>query len=289
MNRTETAALDQHPAVRDYVLVGMGALTVMVAALLLRRPDGWVMLPAFLGALALMFRWRAGPVIVLLAVLALLASWWLGTNLGSLAATVLVWLWRLLNGFWVPLRFRRFQPPERGALPVADVLLALSLLTYAAAHYRLQGLVGSLFPSDPRQKRAAARQGKAELNRFKASLRRSPELVTVREIVLLLAALAVCVGLAHLGWTWLRVRETELALPDPVWRGVLVLWLLGGSVLAAAGVLRYLALRRMTPPEAALLLQDVLWRETRREQRRLNRWLAWAWLRRRRREDKEQS
>jgi hypothetical protein len=60
-------------------------------------------------------------------------------------------------------------------------------------------------------------------------------------------------------------------------------------VLAVAALLRYLALRRMTPPEAGLYLQDVLWRETRREQRRLNRWLAWAWLRRRRREEREQS
>jgi hypothetical protein len=32
----------------------------------------------------------------------------------------------------------------------------------------------------------------------------------------------------------------------------------------------------MSPEEAALYLQDELWRQTRREQARLNRWLAWA-------------
>jgi hypothetical protein len=35
----------------------------------------------------------------------------------------------------------------------------------------------------------------------------------------------------------------------------------------------------MTAEEATLFLQDVLWKETRGEQRRLNRWSAWARLR----------
>ena len=90
--------------------------------------------------------------------------------------------------------------------------------------------------------------------------------------------------MANLFWSWLRRRETELEVADAAWQGMLVLWLVGGGVLAVAAMLRYLALRRLTAPEAALYLQDVLWRETRGEQRRLNRWLAWAWLRRRRRD-----
>jgi len=40
----------------------------------------------------------------------------------------------------------------------------------------------------------------------------------------------------------------------------------------------------MRPEEAALFLQDTLWRETSREQRRINRWIAWA---RRRQRGKE--
>ena len=34
--------------------------------------------------------------------------------------------------------------------------------------------------------------------------------------------------------------------------------------------------------EAKLFLQDTLWQETRREQRRIQRWLVWSRLRRRR-------
>ena len=105
---------------------------------------------------------------------------------------------------------------------------------------------------------------------------------------MLLVALAACAVGAALFWSWLQGQETDLVILDTAWQGILVLWLLGGAVLAAASVLRYLALRRMTPAEAELYLQDVLWRETRGEQRRLNRWLAWAWLRRRRREEKEE-
>ncbi len=277
------AALDDHPAVRDHVLVGMGALTLLVAALVLRRPDPWVLLPAFLGALGLLFRWRTAPLLVLLAVVLLLASWWLGTDPGRLGTFVMHWLRWWLTGWWrgrVPLA--RTGTPSRGARPLSDLLLAVSLLAYAAAHYRLQGLVWRVLPPDPRVPRAA-RRGR------EGTLRRPADQAAAGELIVLLPALAAWAVLAALLWTWLRRRETDLEMADSSWQAILVLWLLGGGVLAAAGLLRYLALRRMTPTEAALYLQDVLWRETRREQGRLNRWLAWAWLRRRRREEKETS
>src|SRR5258708_6799777 len=90
---------EQHPAVRDYGLVCMGALTVMVLALVLRRADGWALLPGFLGALGLIFRWRAAPLIVALAVVLVLWSWWIGTDPGRLMlyAIVVVPRW-LLHG-----------------------------------------------------------------------------------------------------------------------------------------------------------------------------------------------
>jgi hypothetical protein len=286
----KSAALDEHPAVRDHTFVCAGALTAMVAALVLRRPDPWVLLPAFLGMLGLLFRWRAGPVILLLAVVLLLWSWSLGTDPGQLILYAVRWLrWWLISWWRGPFPQYRSGAPSRGVLPPSDLLLAASLLTYAAAQYRLQGLVGRLFPSDPRRERAAARRGKGKDNKAEESQGRSPDLVTARELVVLLPALAACAGLASLIWARLRVRETELEIADSSWQGILVLWLLGGGVLVVSALLRYLALRRMTPPEASLYLQDLLWRETRREQSRVNRWLAWAWLRRRRGEDKEPS
>ncbi|HKI35340.1 MAG TPA: hypothetical protein VKA46_26010 [Gemmataceae bacterium] len=285
-----TPPLDQHPAVRDHVFVCMGALALMLVALVLRRPDPWALFPPFIGALGLLFRWRAAPVMVLLAIVLLLFSWWHATNPGRIVFYAL-----FLVKFWL-FGLGPTRPPSWGAgrpwreiLPFSDLLLAVSLLAYAAGQYRLQGLTVRLFPSDPRQGRAAARRGSAEATKVKEALRRSPDLVSRREIVVLLLALPACGGLASLFWAWLSGRRTQFLIADEAWQGMLVLWLLGGGVLAAAAVLRYLALRRMTPAEAAMYLQDVLWRETRGEQRLLNRWLAWAWLRRRRREEKEQS
>jgi hypothetical protein len=264
---------DQHPAARDYGLVCMGALTLMVAALVLRRPDPWVLLPALLGALGLMFRWRAGPVIVLLAVLLLLVAWWLGTSPGRIFVYALGWVLWLVGRFRGRLPPWRTGPLSRDILPASDFLLAVSVLTYAAAQYRLQGMTRRLFPAKRGEDAAC----------------RSPALVTGREVMRLLASAVACGVGAALFWRWLQGRSTDLEISDPAWQGMLVGWLLGGGILAAATGLRYLALRRMSPAEAQLYLQDELWRETRREQRRLNRWLAWAWLRRRRREEREKS
>jgi len=276
---------DQHPGARAYALVCLGALSMMVMALVLRRPDPWALFPGLVGGLALLFRWRGGPLFVLLAVVVLLGSWWYGVNPGWLLFALVTWVQRLLAGHWVGSLRLPFpgRLPSRAVLPVSDLLLAVSLLAYAAGHYRLQGLVGRLFPPDPRRRRDVAGHGSEE------AWRRSPELVTSAEIVVLLVVAPACGGLAYLFWSWLRGQVTDLEVLDSAWRGILALWLLGSGLLAAAGLLRYLALRRMTPTEAALYLQDVLWRETRGEQRRLNRWLAWAWLRRRRREEKESS
>jgi hypothetical protein len=285
MNEPDTPA-----GVRAYSFACLAALALMVVALALRRPDPWVLFPAALGLLALLFRWRAGPLLVLLAVMLLLWTWWLGTNPGSLLLSLIGslvgWVWRVwrVGNWWWHVRLPRTWLRSRGPLPVSDSLLALSLLGYAAAHYRLQGLLVRLFPPEPRRRGAAAGQ------RHEEAPRRSPGSVTGREVVVLLLALAACGGLAALFWAWLQDQHAEDSPIGPsAWQGILVLWLLGGGVLVAAALLRYLALRRMTPPEAALYLQDVLWHETRREQRRLNRWLAWAWLRRRRREPRESS
>jgi hypothetical protein len=75
-------------------------------------------------------------------------------------------------------------------------------------------------------------------------------------------------------------KETELDIDDRWWRLMVLVWLFGLMFLVAAGVLRYLGQRWVKPEEAALFLQDTLWRETSREQRRINRWIAWAARRR---------
>jgi len=281
---------DQHPGVSGYVLICIGALALMAVALVLRRADAWALFPVLVGGLALILRWRAGPLMVLLAVVLLLWSWWLGTDPGWLGLTAVNWVRRwLLSGWWAYIRLPRRGLPSRQVLPLSDWLLAVSLVSYAAGQYRLQGLLERVFPPDPRTKRQAAAVDPGPGKPAATPPRRAPESVTTREFVVLLLALPACCGVASLFWVWLRRQETDLPMADSAWQGLLILWLLGGGVLAAAGLLRYLTLRHWTRTEAAMYLQDVLWKETRREQRRLNRWLAWAWLRRQRREARRPS
>jgi hypothetical protein len=65
---------------------------------------------------------------------------------------------------------------------------------------------------------------------------------------------------------------------------MLLVWLLGLVFLVASALLSYLAQGRARPEEAALVLQDEAWRETSREQRRIQRWRVWARRRQRRKE-----
>jgi hypothetical protein len=115
--------------------------------------------------------------------------------------------------------------------------------------------------------------------------------VSAEEYTLLLIPLPLCAGLAEVCLALLPTRPVVLDLPlhwwqatarlPAAWWGALILvWMLSLGWLVVSSLLNYWGQRRMTPEEATVLLQDTLWHETRREQRRLNRWLAWARLRR---------
>lgn len=99
-------------------------------------------------------------------------------------------------------------------------------------------------------------------------------------------ALAACTETAGVLWGWIREQKPLLNFSLAVSHMMWLLWVVGGGTALVCGLLRCWAWRQLTPEEALLYLQDVAWRETRREQRRLNRWLAWAWLQRSRREGK---
>src|SRR5262249_25263983 len=166
------------------------------------------------------------------------------------------------------LRPALLRPYEGFGLP--DVLLCAGTFAYIAAHYRLLSVARRIFPTDPRRR----------LPRDAPEERRSSCLVSGGEIVKLLASLPTWIGLAWLCWRWLENKETELDIDDRWWRLMVLVWLFGLMFLVTAGVLRYLGQRSAKPEVAALYLQDTLWRETSREQRRINRWIAWAARRR---------
>jgi hypothetical protein len=158
----------------------------------------------------------------------------------------------------------------------ADLLLCAGTLAYCAGHYRLLSVARRIFPEDPRRR---VTQGTPQE-------RRSPRLVAGREILTLLAPLPLWIALAWVCWHWLEGTQPEpLEIDDRWWQVMILAWLFGLMFLFAAALLRYASQGRMRPNEAALFLQDTLWRETSREQRRINRWISWARRRQQRREE----
>jgi hypothetical protein len=246
------------PGVRDYLLVcGVALAVILLVGVLDRGMACGTLVPVLIGVLGLITRWSSAPLLLVF----------------TLVGFELV---------LVPLRnFAYARDPDEFS-PVGALLLSAAVLAYVAAHYRLQGLVGQLFPADPRRPggRIPRRQRPPGLRPEEVVVRqrRSPRLVTPREVLRLVVALPVWALLGLVLWYALVAEWNFLELPPVGWRLLVLAWLFGLGLLAGAAVLQYLGLERMPPAEAALLLQDELWRETRGEQRRINRWLAWARL-----------
>lgn len=162
---------------------------------------------------------------------------------------------------------------------ILDGLVAAAVLAYAAGHYRLQGLLSHIYPADPRRREEPVpRSGWFRfLPRRPAvvQFRRTGGLVSAEEISRLLLMLPLWAVFAQVIWNGLPLGANP-GLVTPVWQLSVLAWLIGLSWYVAAAVLDYAGWRQATPAEAALYLQDTLWAETRREQRRLNRWLAWG-------------
>jgi hypothetical protein len=162
-------------------------------------------------------------------------------------------------------------------------------LTYLAGQFRLQGMLDHIVPIDPRRREGPPRWHVGLLSiRYQPDVvreKRAPSLVTREEIGMLILGSALWAGLAQVCWNLLPLEKANPDLPLPVWRAIILAWIIGAGLYIVFGLLNYLSQRALTAHEAALFLQDVLWKETRGEQRRLNRWTAWARLRRRQREN----
>src|SRR5206468_2410713 len=86
-------------------------------------------------------------------------------------------------------------------------------------------------------------------------------------------------ALAQLCWRAFPREWRNPGIQPPVWHAVMAAWLMGLSLFLISNLLGYWYRQQMTREEGLSLLQDTVWKETRREQRRVNRWLAWARLR----------
>lgn len=260
MSSPEPEDIGQHPAVRMHVAICLVALLVLLVNLLLRGFGSWSLFPALVGALGVAQRWRSAPLILLVALV------------GFISIETVVY-----SGWQRQVQVPRFR--------LGDWVLCGAVLAYIVAYYRLQGLVGCIFPPDPRLRESEGRR--FLFFRMPPKLiehRRSASQVTSWETTWLLVSLPVWATLAQVIWLLLPTSGGQLGLPPRAERTLALIWLVGVLLFCGAGLLSYWNISRASPTEASLLLQDADWRETCREQRRIHRWMIWRRLQRRRKE-----
>lgn len=171
---------------------------------------------------------------------------------------------------------------SRGMLRVEDVALCAAALAYVAGHYRLLSLWSHILPPDPRQRYragAAAVVPVRQIGKVVAHYRPAG-LLTTAEVAWFVLQLPLCALAAQAAWAVLGRPREVLGLPPRWVQFVQLSWGVVLAMLLAGQFFRFTRLLQADGVTARLFLNDVLWHETRGEQRRVGRWLAWARLRR---------
>lgn len=246
------------PSVRDYGLVSVFALLVLMVVLQQEELGLLSLLPFLIGLLGLLTNWSASPPLVLLLVTLGLA------------------LRNRIPG--IPRRYD--QPPSL----LTELGLALSLLVYLVAAFRLRTLTRHAVPPRQRRKRAAPRAAGRWALRGTPTGRSAHEVGAEIMVLLLTAAVATVLGYVLWGVVSLEERPPWLRFPRPVWRALLLVWAMAIALVVVNALQAYLKALFASREASLLALQDTLWTATRGEQRRTWRWLAWARLRRQRKE-----
>jgi hypothetical protein len=248
--------VSSQPALVAYTILCLTALMGIVLVLMENDHEliGIVML-AGVGALGVIIHWRAAPPLLLLG-LAVLELYHRDT-----------WS-RYYRGLdWRDTMF-------------TDVALCAAVLAYSAGQYRLLTLTHSVFPINTRRQLA-------RVARSDSRQRRSPHLPQPWETPILAITAATWAVSVSLFWLVLSVIPAPLEMVPGEWRGVLLIFVVGLTTALLGGAAVYLDWLTATPTEHLLFLQDQAWRETRREQNQINRWLTWARLRGQRRKEKK--
>jgi hypothetical protein len=200
------------------------------------------------GALAILNRARISPVLVLVII----------------AVPYLIEQQRASQFFRLDFGRTRF-------LDVGDVLVCIAALSYFIGHYRLIGLRVGVLPADRRLLPDATTKATPPQARSEKSLSMT-ELAMLAFVVPSFALLAQFASMLLQRWRFLDI--------DPrINEFVLLAWVLLLNMFLTAHAFRYWRRLQMDRVSALLLLQDTLWEETRGEQRRIQRWLAWKKLR----------
>jgi hypothetical protein len=249
-------ASPQGSAGQQYLIMSLAALTIILVVLLRWGMDRWSFVPVLIGVLAVILRWRITPLLTLI----LLAGLLLVSESTDLALAPRY----STRGFSLP-----------------DWLLCGAMLALCAAQYRIQGMDSPLPPQGKREKAQGKKEKGPAAGPFALGSARP---VSPLEVGWLVLSLPVWAFVAQLCWRLTPVGARAYGVTPHTWRGIVLASLLAIAVLVVAGVFGYARQRRLGERQARLFLQDVFWQETGREQRRVGAWLAWADLRRRRKE-----
>ena len=214
----------------------------------------WGMIVLLLGATAVLLRVRISPLLIILP----------------------------LVGGQLYLQYLFPVGRQRSALQVDDVVLCAATLAYVAGHYRLLALWRNILPLDPRQiyhKGAGVIVPLSRLGKVAAQHRPTTDL-SRGELAWFVLQLPLFALLAQAIWIVLAARRDLHELSPWLLQLMHATWMLVLGLLLVGQLFRVVRLLRMDRVTAQMVLQDTLWHETRREQRRIGRWLAW-WKRRR--------
>jgi hypothetical protein len=252
---TSTEA-DQDAMVRNYFLVCMGAMLVLLLDLLRRGLGPWALLPVAVGVVGAAFRIRFAPLLTIIVV----------------AATFMATEGEFGSSSFLP-------PTFNGSLP--DWILSAAMLAFFVAHYRILGLTGPYFPPDE-SKGAKASEGASTPGPAEhLTSPRGAHSITPSELSWFVLSLPVWAMLAQLLWKFIPAGVNPHELPAAAWQGIVFAWTFGVGLFLVAGILGYVLWQQRTRREARLVLQDALWREICRDQRRVSRELTRARLTRR--------
>ncbi len=279
---TPTTEPQEDPG-HNYTIVSLFALVAITSVLLHIGVGIWCLLPALVGLIAVATHWRAGPQLVLVSLACLLVMHREGLD-----------PYRFLMGFLLggreSIAFFRDRQAWRDSTIFFDLVLCMGVLAFTVAHYRSLSLAHHIFPPDPRRREpppASPSRRRKPVSRV-VEQKRTSATVRQREFVALLVSLPLWAGLAYLLWQLLTDEGDEFPKPDQsMWHATVLIWTIGAIVAVSVVVLRYMGQYQTTAEENQLFLQDEVWRETRREQSRLNRWLVWARRRWQRRKENE--
>lgn len=243
-----------------YLAVCLGALIIIVVSFEQRGLEAWSFLPLVLGIAGMSMNWGTAPVMLLISVTICLS---------------------IESNYMVVYSQRRL-------LSIPDLILSAAVLAYVISHFRFQTLTRAIMPplAKPRRRLPDAKPLPASPMPtdtppvVQPQLNRSPSLVTPAEVGLLFLSLPFWAGVAQLVRRSMPTEWGNPGLIPPVWRLVLLIWIIGLAFFVASVTLNLWLRLRMSPAAATILLQDVVWQDTRGEARRIHRWLAWFSVRR---------